>query len=74
MDEAKAKEILGEAIRHDGSLGDVGEGYVAWDKRKDKTSPADSIFNVGGGIHARLDGDFTADELEAIAWWMRKNA
>jgi hypothetical protein len=21
--------------------------------------------------HAQLDGEFTAEELEAIAWWMR---
>jgi hypothetical protein len=24
-----------------------------------------------GGATAVLDGDFTADELEAIAWWIR---
>jgi len=61
MDEVKVKEILG------------GDG--------------DNIFTDKGGLHslgwcldwgihddtATLDGEFSADELEAIAWWMRRN-
>ncbi|MBK9497720.1 MAG: hypothetical protein IPO08_25060 [Xanthomonadales bacterium] len=56
MNEAKAREILGE-----------------WFLQKD-----DSLYNNvrfmdwhPGEERACLDADFTADELEAIAWWMR---
>lgn len=55
MNEAKAREILGDTIRPDGSLYH-GLQYVYWvPEEKDVT----------------LDSDFSADELEAIAWWMR---
>ena len=33
-------------------------------------------FNAYGddAEHTQLDGEFTADELEAIAWWMRNKS
>jgi hypothetical protein len=55
MNEEKAREILGPDIGADGSLFG-GENYLHW-------SP--------GEQSATLDGSFTADDLEAIAWWMR---
>lgn len=30
-----------------------------------------TILHWFGGSHSRLNAVFTADELEAIAWWMR---
>lgn len=59
MTEQRARLILGRMIVADDTLNGIGEQLV-W-------------FPHGDG--AMLDGDFTADELEAIAWWMRnKNA
>lgn len=55
MDEAKAREILKAAICPDGALHGA-RWYLDW-----ATDCAE----------AALDGGFTADELEAIAWWMR---
>jgi len=55
MNEAKAREILGDWIKPDGGLYCLGR-YVSW-----HTSAPDAC----------LDDNFTADELEAIAWWMR---
>jgi hypothetical protein len=55
MNKEKAQEILGGWIQEDGRLYSVG-AYLAW---------------RAGDDCATLDGDFTADELEAIAWWMR---
>ena len=55
MDEKKAKELLAPAIQTDGWLFNLG-WYLNW-KLGDKD--------------ATLDGSFTADDLEAIAWWMR---
>lgn len=62
MDEQRAREILGDRIESDGRLvaglspKNSGSEYMGW-------TPDDEI--------AALDGRFTADELEAIAWWMR---
>ena len=55
MNEKHSREILDAAIRSDGSLYFLG-WYLYWD--------------INGG-EASLDGDFTADQLEAIAWWMK---
>ena len=55
MDEAKAREILGDAINPDGGLYNLG-WYLGWPP---------------GNADATLDGSFTADDLDAIAWWMR---
>lgn len=57
MNEEKARKILAEWVQPDGTLFCLGH-YTAW--------PA-----AGGKEHAVLDAEFTADELEAIAWWMR---
>jgi hypothetical protein len=58
MDEKLAREILGETVRPDDRL--LGfENYAHW-------HPGDAV--------ATLDGEFTADELEAVAWWMRNKA
>lgn len=54
----EARKILGADIRPDNSI--INEGaYIKW--------PA-------GDPRANLDGDFTAEELEAIATWMRAHA
>lgn len=55
MDKEKAREILGSSIWPDGNL-HGDRDYLDW-KAGDNT--------------ACLDGHFGADELEAIAWWMR---
>jgi hypothetical protein len=55
MNEEQARAILGESVEPDGSLFNLGH-YIAWDKDSDEVT---------------LDCRFTADELEAIAWWMR---
>lgn len=58
MTEEKARELLRHSI--DGKdLHDIG-WYLAW-----KATYPD---------WATLDGTFSADDLEAIAWWMRHNA
>ena len=57
MDEVKAREILGKAIHNAGELGDDGENWMYW---------------CIGDEYIELDGNyFSADELEAIVWWMR---
>jgi len=55
MTEEKAREILGDGIKPDNSVC--------------KSSPF--IFWAPGYDMATLDGGFSPDELEAIAWWMR---
>ena len=55
MNEARARVILGKRIRLDGGLSD--------DEEFLEFGPGDDV--------AVLDGLFSADELEAIAWWMR---
>jgi hypothetical protein len=58
MTREQAIEILGTDIQADGRLF-CGGRYLAW---------------AVGDEEATLDADFTADELEAIAWWMRNSA
>lgn len=53
----EAKALLGDAIKPDGSFYSLGY-YGLW-------SPGDDT--------ATLDGEFTADELEAVAVVMRHN-
>lgn len=55
MNEQKAREILGDSIRPDGGLFEGGQ-YMEW-----------SV----GDENIVLDARFSADELEAIVWWMR---
>ncbi len=58
MNETRAREILGDTVQPDYSLYCLGH-YTHW-------TPGDK--------DATLDCQFTADELEAIAWWMRNNS
>jgi hypothetical protein len=58
MDEKRAREILGEAIRP----GD-------WLRAEEEFSHWPPYGHDNTTI--QLDGRFTADELEAMAWWMR---
>lgn len=55
MDEGKARQILSGDIQPDGNLFNLG-WYLDWEV---------------GDANATLDGKFSADDLEAIAWWMR---
>lgn len=68
MNEQLAREILGvitgaECIRADGSLHGVIEDIQDYEV----------LSWVPNDISATLDGTFSADELEAIAWWMRNS-
>ena len=58
MDETEARRILGKAIDPDNSISD-GSNYMYWPNVRDGN---DAIV---------IDGDFTEDEIEAIAWWMK---
>jgi len=55
MNEQQAREILGDYDKHEGWFTNISE-YVEWLPQNEK---------------AALDGEFTADQLEAIAFWMR---
>ena len=56
MNEQRAKEILGRAVTSNGGL----QGY-----------DMDHVCYINGGVCVDLDGDFTAEYLEAVVWWMR---
>lgn len=57
MDEKTARKILGEAVNdHNNDLGSFERVYLDWDVENET---------------ACLDGHFTVDQLEAIAWWIR---
>lgn len=58
MDEQRAREILGTTIRENDTLRGI-EDFVSW--------------HIAGST-VTLDGEFTPDELEAIAWWMRNKS
>lgn len=55
MNEERAREILANSIQPDGSLYCLGN-YRSW---------------IPGEDMICLDSYFSADELEAIVWWMR---
>jgi len=61
MDETQARKILGDAVQKDDSLG--GEGPYRFGIYKQWTG--------GNTITLGDVDDLTADELEAIAWWIR---
>lgn len=64
MNEQQIKAVLNRvcAITDDGGL-DSGREFVYWPP------------NAGSGeLAIVLDGKFSADELEALAWWMRNKA
>jgi lipase chaperone LimK len=56
MNEARARKILGKSIQPDGSLKAV-DVWADWE--------------AVGYEWVLLDDSYTAEELEAIAWWMR---
>lgn len=58
MTREQAIAILGTDVQANGCLYCLGR-YLAW---------------APGDAEATLDAQFTADELEAIAWWMRNSA
>lgn len=58
MDEQKAREILKRYIK-DGVKLINDNNFTSW-------SPSYEPEEI------TLDGEFSADELEAMAWWMRK--
>jgi hypothetical protein len=53
------KKILASYIQQDGSLSSNDDSYLDWNFGAEKIT---------------LDGRFTADELEAIAWWMKRKS
>lgn len=55
MNLEKVKQILGDDVVKDAGLYSLG-GYIGW---------------TVGDKEIVLDGEFTADELEAILWCMR---
>ena len=55
MDEQKAREILGNKVKPGNLLYHLAP-YISLNTRDKQIC---------------LDGDFTADELEALAWWIR---
>lgn len=55
MEFEEASKILGEAIEKNGNLYSANP-YIIWGITGDQVT---------------LDGEFTAQELEAIAYWMR---
>jgi len=57
MNEERARKILGKWLRKDGTL-HCRSPWVNW--------PSDREW-------INLDGDFTAEELEAIGWWMKRS-
>lgn len=61
MDEKRAREVLGRAIQGD-DIDLLGNSLYS-----------ESCFAQWhvGDERANLDGKFTLEQLEAIAWWMR---
>ena len=57
MDRQEAEKILSGTIQPDNSLYNLGH-YICWDI---------------GDEEVTLDCRFSADELEAIVWWMRNS-
>lgn len=57
--EKRMRDLLQGAIRHDGGLYNLGPPWYLYYGPYDR--------------HATLDGAFTADELDAIAQWMRQH-
>ena len=58
MNEETARKHLGAVIQQDGSLKDSEDNWIVWPVRPD-------------GNVICIDGNFTAEQLEALAWWMR---
>ena len=56
--EAEVREILKGFLDARGNLTNCRDQFVWW---------------LRGRGHAVLDGSFSVEELEAMAWWMKKN-
>lgn len=56
MNLTKAEDILGDWIEEDGSLRDLSP-YIRWDE--------------GASFYIILDGQFTEEQLEAMALWIK---
>jgi len=61
MNEASARKLIGEFIQSDGALKATDTNWIIWPLRPD-------------GKTICVDGYFTAEELEALAWWIRNRA
>ena len=61
MDEENAREILGNVIKPNGMLfmGNDNPCYISWG-------------DIGDIVY--LEGGYSAETLEAIAWWMRNKS
>ena len=62
MNEQKAKEILKDCIYQKMDGPHWPPRYICWHPTSEKESWAKRVA---------LKGEFTVDEIEAIAWWMR---
>lgn len=58
LTEECARDILGAIVQEYNGLGSCADAWVMWPM-------------LGHENEIELDGIFTADELEAMAWWMR---
>ena len=61
MNETTARKLLGARIQPNGSLKETEDNWIVWPVRPD-------------GEVICVDGYFTAEQLEALVWWMRNNA
>ena len=65
MDETTARKILGNAIGMNGGLTGTldasheNSGFVMW---------------LPGDAEALMDGKFTPEQCEAVAWWVRNKS
>lgn len=57
MSEDRARKILEGSIGENNALRHIGGEYAYWQP---------------GDLKICLDGDFTADEIAAAAWWMKQ--
>lgn len=64
MDQARYEEVIAEFVA--GKMLSSGHPFI-------KAYEAGYLDRDGAEYTACLDGDFTADQLEAIARWMREN-
>lgn len=80
MSEMSARDVLGYTVKDDDRLeSGMAHPWVTWPMVVVEYLPSEphSIHTKKVGIDhtkASLNGDFTADQLEAIAWWMRNKA
>jgi hypothetical protein len=58
MNEKTARKLFGEVRQPDGSLRETDDNWIVWPVRPD-------------GESIQIDGGFTAEQLDALAWWIR---